>query len=95
MDFTQKVGKDGMVLTMHHPRGDVALILTEYGIDIGLEGHNLHSSEDGEMDGIVFLGLDQEADAFPTLFVWGDINLEDPTIRVQLRDSVESNRRDV
>lgn len=93
MKFDVSMERERLEVIANTPRGDVRVTITEHGAGIGLEGHNTASAKDGEMDEIVFLAYDYED--YPVLFVWGDINEEDRTQRIVLRDSEESNRREV
>ena len=93
MKFDVSVEQDRAEVIVHTPRGDVRVTITDYATGIGFEGHGTKLTKDGVMEEVVMLFYENDQ-PFPILIVWGDINREDPTIVLPLRDSVESNRED-
>jgi hypothetical protein len=51
------------------------------GLSISLDGYSTKTSEDGSDDAIIFLELN---DGRPILYVWADINSEEPTHTINL-----------
>jgi hypothetical protein len=59
------------------------------GLAISLGGHSTKTSLDGFDDAVLFLEL---KDGKPTLYVWADINDEDPTHTIDLSGAHVSRR---
>lgn len=59
------------------------------GLSISLDGYSTKTSEDGFNDAVVFLELN---DGRPMLYVWADINSEEPTHTIDL-SGANINRR--
>ena len=69
---------------------ETRVALGRFGVDIYIEGYGVKTLQPG-YGAPIFLGYNEGKF---TLYVWADINQEDPTHTIDLSGALESNRED-
>ncbi len=69
--------------------GDFVLTITETSIGIAIDGYGTRDCPGGD---VIYLETEVEKriTSSPTLYVWGDVNQEEPTHRISVCDAHES-----
>lgn len=68
---------------------EVTVRVDEHFVEIALAGYGEHSAPDGKGSPILL----EVYDGVPTLYVFGDINSEEPTHKIPLSGAAESRRK--
>lgn len=78
-----KVTIDGLEATFPTNTGNVTIKGDEQGVEIYLEGHGVKTQKGGAP---IYIDTSQ---TLPCLYVWGDINEEEPTHKIELDKTLE------